>query len=46
MRKATVLVAIVALCSVASGQNLFTNGNFETGNWAGWSVKGTPNGQT
>ncbi|MEW6198420.1 MAG: PEP-CTERM sorting domain-containing protein [Planctomycetota bacterium] len=46
MRKAIALLVVVALCGVASGQNLFTNGDFETGTWAGWSVKGTANGQT
>lgn len=46
MRKVIALAAVVALCGVASGQNLFTNGDFETGTWAGWSVKGTQNGQT
>lgn len=44
MRKAIVLAAIVALCSVASGQNLFQNPGFETGNFTGWTVKPTVNG--
>jgi hypothetical protein len=25
---------------------MFTNGDFETGDWTGWTVKGTANGQT
>ena len=44
MRKLLVLAAVVALCGVASAQNLFTNPGFETGTFAGWTVKPTTNG--
>jgi hypothetical protein len=46
MRKLIVLTAAVLLCSVATGQNLFTNGDFETGNFNGWTITPTANGQS
>ncbi len=41
-----IVLAVALLCGVASGQNMLVNGDFQTGDWSGWSVKPTTNGQT
>lgn len=46
-RMAGVLAAVCLACAAGSARaNLLTNGDFETGNLGGWTVRLTPNGRT
>ncbi|MCA9289330.1 MAG: hypothetical protein KDA05_12130, partial [Phycisphaerales bacterium] len=42
MKSITAVLAVAALAGTASAQ--FTNGDFETGTFAGWTIANTPNG--
>ena len=44
-RSAAAFGALTALSGVALGQS-FANGNFQTGNFTGWTITATANGKT
>ncbi|MCH7903013.1 MAG: hypothetical protein IH944_00430 [Armatimonadetes bacterium] len=47
MRKILVLIAVVLVSGIVSAQNMFTNGDFETGSLAPWTITATSsNGMT